>query len=849
MAVYKIIYLNWVMNLITTKDSHTYTKPKIDMMKKNVFLILLTICVALLHSPMIAQTSHTGMRDMTGLELTEDMAPGINLFNTLDASCTWLGKDQGLVTETCWGQPYTTPEMIASFAQRGFKTLRLPVTWYMHTGDAPNYTIDPLWMDRVEEVANYAFDYDMYVIINIHHDDYKDTHEGTWLSPVYADSTENIDRLEKVWTQIANRFKDYGDYLIFETLNEPRQVGSQYEWSGGSEENKKMVSRYNEVSLETIRQTGGNNASRFVMMPQVAANGNSAKTDWVNPGNDSKVIVSIHAYSPFWFALDDNNTDDWGSTQEIAALQNEIGQLSAHFVANGQAVVMGEWGVTGSKPEAQRINYYDIYTKACKDGGIVPVTWIFGFNKTTLKWSNPEVEESILKHYYPIIDNVTFTLPKDTIFVGDEMQLYASITPSNTDIRFTTWLTSDLSLASINKTGLLTAHKEGKVTVSVGINGSLAYQDLVILDTVVKISHFIEAEDYTEQSGVQTESTADVGGGLNIGFLDNNDWSSYTVMIDSAGTYEFYARAATLSSGGNIQIEVNGVVVSNLTIDGSQSTGWQDWFTTEAVELDLEEGENTIKLTYTSTDWGLFNINWYQLEYKAPLDNDIDNDGVLNHEDCNPTDPNIGAATLWYQDEDGDDLGNPNVSQSSCSKPAGYVGNMNDQNDDDADNDGVSAGNDCDDNDANVGAATLWYQDTDNDGTGDANASISACQKPNGYVASTGDLCPDDQNKLVPGTCGCGVVDIDIDKDDICDDIDDNVVTNLLEQEEKSLIQFSPNPTTGHIQLSETTPYEVYNLVGVRLLSGEGSEIDLSDLPNGVYIMVLHSKRLKVTKK
>ena len=94
--------------------------------------IFLIICLATFTSH--AQTSHTGMRNITAMEIAADMAPGLNLWNTLDAHCNWKGDDQGLVTETCWGNPYTTPEIIAGMAQRGFKTLRLPVTYYMHTG-------------------------------------------------------------------------------------------------------------------------------------------------------------------------------------------------------------------------------------------------------------------------------------------------------------------------------------------------------------------------------------------------------------------------------------------------------------------------------------------------------------------------------------------------------------------------------------------------------------------------------------------------------------------------------------------------------------------------------------------
>ena len=165
-----------------------------------------------------ADTAFTGMRNLTTLQITADMGAGWNLGNTMDAN----------PEETSWGNPAATQAMITSLKQRGFKTLRLAVTWDSHIGAAPNYTLNATWLSRVETIANYAFANDMYVIIDTHH-------EG-WLIPNYANQTAVSDKLSKVWTQIANKFKNYGDYLIFETMNEPRVSGSQEEWTGGSAE-------------------------------------------------------------------------------------------------------------------------------------------------------------------------------------------------------------------------------------------------------------------------------------------------------------------------------------------------------------------------------------------------------------------------------------------------------------------------------------------------------------------------------------------------------------------------------------------------------------------------------------
>ena len=258
-----------------------------------------------------AQTAYTGMRGLSSLEITDEIAPGVNLWNTLDAVCWWCTEcSNSLESETVWGNPYTTPEMIQAIADRGFKSLRIPVTWFNHMGVYPNYKIDKEWMDRVEEVANYAFDANLYVIINIHHDDYNEEHEGSWICPTIEKQDTVTDQLVKVWTQIATRFKDYGDYLIFETMNEPREVGSAEEWTGGSAEHREVINAFNLAAVNAIRATGGNNETRFILIPQVGANLNAAVKDMAIPNGDTNTIVSVHAYTPYWFCLAEDGADE-----------------------------------------------------------------------------------------------------------------------------------------------------------------------------------------------------------------------------------------------------------------------------------------------------------------------------------------------------------------------------------------------------------------------------------------------------------------------------------------------------------------------------------------------------------
>ncbi len=370
-------------------------------MKMNKILICILFPLLTIITKAIGQTAFTGMRDISGLELAREMAPGLNLYNTLDASCWWLPVPHGLESEVCWQQPYTTPEMIAAIADRGFKSLRIPVTWYNHMGAAPDYAIDEEWMNRVEEVANFAFDNNMYVIINIHHDDLKEDQSGSWLVTTYAQQEKVTDQIEKVWKQIATRFKDYGDYLIFETMNEPREVGSSHEWNGGSAEHREVVNALNLAAVNAIRSTGGNNASRFIMVPQVGANVKAALEDMVIPNDDPNIMVSVHNYDPWLFTLADPGTDTWGTNAEKEELEKAIKSIGDHFVKNGRAVILGEWGAGDKNNLVDRIDYYDVMAKACRLNGITPISWIYSLDRKTLKWETPELEDAILDAFDP----------------------------------------------------------------------------------------------------------------------------------------------------------------------------------------------------------------------------------------------------------------------------------------------------------------------------------------------------------------------------------------------------------------------------------------------------------------
>lgn len=316
-------------------------------------------------------------------EIVRDIKVGWNLGNTLDSYNT--GKS-GLSTETGWGNLKTTEAMILSVKEAGFNAVRIPVTWGEHMdGD----TIQQDWMARVKEVVDYAYNNGMYVILNMHHDDY------IWFTPSEAEYAADSAKLKKIWEQIAREFNSYGDRLLFEGMNEPRTVDSSAEWSGGTEDERKVVNKYEQDFVNTVRASGGNNSARTLVITSYAASAEEkAMTDVVVP-NDSHVIVSLHYYAPWKFA--DGQSTTFGDKEKFE-LDNKFARMKSLFIDNGIPVIIGEFGCVAVADDSTRADYYNYYISAAKSQGIKCFIWDNGlssgksaygiFNRGALKWND-----------------------------------------------------------------------------------------------------------------------------------------------------------------------------------------------------------------------------------------------------------------------------------------------------------------------------------------------------------------------------------------------------------------------------------------------------------------------------
>jgi len=350
----------------------------------------------------------------TGLEIVYDMKTGWNLGNSLDAT------GGGLASETRWGQPATTKEMIDGLARAGFKTIRIPTSWSNHIVDS-NYTIDPRWVTRVKEIVDWAIEDGMYVILNTHHDNYARStlmpYRGGYY-PSELNEEESLDFLKNTWEQITLAFNNgYDEHLVFETLNEPRLRGTNYEWnySTGNPEQKAAqleINKFNQAIVNTIRASGGNNAKRLILVPGFACTPASVLSqDFVLPSDPANNVgVAVHMYSPYNFAMDGNGTSVF-SPKMASDLQYTFKQLEAKFVKNGIPVVIGEYGAVNKENTEERVKWFNSFIRQTRKMGITCVLWDnqavakdgngwsekFGYyNRNEQSWFFPEIVEAIM---------------------------------------------------------------------------------------------------------------------------------------------------------------------------------------------------------------------------------------------------------------------------------------------------------------------------------------------------------------------------------------------------------------------------------------------------------------------
>ena len=348
------------------------------------------------------------------LTLIRDMKIGWNLGNTFDAiDCTWL-RDP-LDYESGWCGVKTSEALIDALKAAGFRTIRLPVSWHNHV-DA-EYTIDEAWLSRVQEVVDWIYARDMYVILNIHHDE-------TQFEPSGKHYEESERYIRRIWSQLAERFRDYGGRLIMESMNEPRLMNNPHEWwweanNPECQEAADCLNRLNQVFVDTVRAAGGENANRYLMVPAYDANpAYACDPQFVLPTDtvENRIIVSAHAYTPYAFALEmpGRATFSVESAANRAEVTGFMDQLYKTFVSKGIPVLIGEFGAL-AKMDAQgdhmqdRVDFTAFYVASARARGMTVCWWDnhafegngekFGLiDRRTMEWKAPKILEAMMTY-------------------------------------------------------------------------------------------------------------------------------------------------------------------------------------------------------------------------------------------------------------------------------------------------------------------------------------------------------------------------------------------------------------------------------------------------------------------
>ena len=313
-------------------------------------------------------------RTLTPEEIVSEMGAGWNLGNTMDGH---TGFTPG---ETTW-QPYiTTKAMIKSVHDLGINTVRIPVTWGTMIDEENGYKINEKWISRVQDIVDYCVSLDMYAIINIHHDG---AEQDGWLR-VAADDIDSVyEEFEYVWRNIAERFKDYDEHLIFESMNE---VTSGSNAADNVLFDNPIIMNMNQIFVNVVRSTGSNNSKRWLSVP-----GHYALPSAVTNKNygfklpedtiADRLFVAAHIYAgPTGFYMTENMTSDVCNFADCADMISKINALGTTWSSKGVPVIIGEFGCINKNNPVERAYYIEIFNRSCKNAGmLVPCYWDQGW--------------------------------------------------------------------------------------------------------------------------------------------------------------------------------------------------------------------------------------------------------------------------------------------------------------------------------------------------------------------------------------------------------------------------------------------------------------------------------------
>ena len=311
------------------------------MFKKTVLLFLV---VHLAPFVLFAQTSAPDM--------VLQMGRGINLGNVFSAP-----------TEGDWS-PVVMEQYFIDVAAAGFTNVRIPLDFFgtrttgdtsgyssaagtagNYTGTSDDYIVSSNYLDRIQQVIDWSLNQGLVTIIDFHGSTLKsefiytfDSDESEYTQPTSAKRAADNAKFRAIWTQVADRFKNHSDNLLFEVINEPYFHMS-----------KADVDALNTDILAIIRSSGGANATRNVIITGGGVNSHEAPLQ-IEPSiisSDPYLIATFHYYQPFDFtnsSTDDRDIESWGTTQDKNSVTESFNDVSTWATNNSIPVFLGEFG-------------------------------------------------------------------------------------------------------------------------------------------------------------------------------------------------------------------------------------------------------------------------------------------------------------------------------------------------------------------------------------------------------------------------------------------------------------------------------------------------------------------------
>ena len=562
-----------------------------------------------------AQAAGSSFQNLNQSQITEAMGVGYNLGNSLEAASS------GTPNETAYGNPKLTEDLVLAAKDAGFKSIRIPVSYLSMIDDNNGYKIDSSWLDRVQQVVDYCVDNDMYAIVNMHGDGYT-TVNGGWLLCGSGNQTKIKAKYKACWEQIADRFKNYDEHLIFESMNE------EFDGTYGTPSRTAYanINAYNQIFVDTVRKSGGNNNQRWLLIPGWNTNidytagdyGFEMPTDNYLSSNiasgQKRIMISVHYYDPWDFCgTESGATTQWGDSVTDASkkaswgdesyMVSQFKKMYTKFVSQGYPVVIGEFGAINkenydSQNKTCRAEYYQKVCYYAKQYGMIPVAWDNGYNgdygfAIIDRYSNKVVHQELMDAMMEVYGGnesatatgITLSQSSMTIHIGDEkQQLTATLTPADSKDKVL-WSSSDEAVATVNSKGQVTAVGAGTCTITASV--PLGYK--ATCEVTVPQANYVRAKMYL----LETASWQSV---ISDEYVDiYSDGGDFSLSLDATKSQlqnigSLYIKDINAADDEASVFDKATIKVKSFEINGQKYTMKNDTFTYDVSQKASDDG-------------------------------------------------------------------------------------------------------------------------------------------------------------------------------------------------------------------------------------------------------------------